>query len=54
MLACKFTEKGLYSRRFTWNKLSFYRNYFQQHLPEKYPRLPQTFKIEKFAIIVDG
>ena len=54
MLAYKFTEKDLYSRRFAWNKLNFYRKYFHQHLPEEYPGTMQTSKIEKFAIIVDS
>ena len=54
MLAYKFTEKGLYSKRCAWNKLNFYMNYFHQHLPEMYPRLYQTSKIEIFAIIFDG
>ena len=53
MWTYKFTEKDLYSRGFAWNKLKFYRNYFHQHLPEKYPGPMQTFKIEKFAIIAD-
>ena len=54
MLANKFIEKDLYRRRFAWNKLNFYVNYFHQHLPERYPGLLQTYKIEIFAIIVDG
>ena len=52
MLAYKFTEKDLHRRRFAWNKLIFYMNYFHQHLPEMYPGLLQTSKIEIFVIII--
>ena len=54
MPAYKFTEKDLHRRRFAWNKLNFYMNYFHQHLPEMYTGLLQTSKIEIFAIIVDS
>ena len=54
MLAYKFTERDLSSKRFAWNQLHFYMNYLHHHLPEVYPGLQQTSKIEVFAIIVDG
>ena len=47
-------KKGLYSRRFAWNKLIFYKNYFHQHLSDTYPGPLQTSKIEKFAKIMRG
>ena len=45
MLSYKFTEKDLHRRRFAWNKLIFYMNYFHQHLPEMYPGLIITAKL---------
>ena len=45
MLAYKFTEKGLYSRRFAWFNLTFYKKYFHQHLPERY----EFAKLRAFA-----
>ena len=54
MLAYKFTEKKIFIVDvLLWINLNFYRNYFHQHLPEEYPGPMQTFKIKKFAIIVD-
>ena len=33
--------------------LNFCRNYFHQHIPETYPELLQTSKIEKLIIVVN-
>ena len=54
MLAYKFTEKDLYSRRFALNKLKFLQELFLSTSPGEYPGPMQTSKVEKFAIIVGG
>ena len=53
MQACKFIEKGIYSRRFAENKRNFSRYYFRQQLPETYLGFLQTSKIKKFATIAE-
>ena len=53
MLAYKFIDKDLYGRRFTWNNLNFLQELFSSTLQETYPGLPQTTKMEKFAVIAD-
>ena len=40
MLACKFIEKVLYSRRFAWNKLSFFQELFSLTSLKDVPKTP--------------
>ena len=47
MLAFKFTEKDLYSRRFAWNKLKILQELFSSTSPRReYPGPMQISEIE--------